>query len=78
MSGSFSDDAFSLEALRAAPSSDLLEPGDLDDLHYALRVQGWYERGRLLRDLEERLLAGEDISPQLDDLFSRSSGAGSS
>jgi hypothetical protein len=56
MSG-FSEDAFSLDALRETPAPDSLEPGALGDLHYALRVQGWRERGRRLRDLTEQILA---------------------
>jgi hypothetical protein len=63
MSDGFSEEAFDLAALRAAPPSDSLEPGTLDDLHYALRVQGWRERGRRLRRLTEQMLA--ESSPEL-------------
>jgi hypothetical protein len=62
MSG-FSEDAFSLDGLRDAPAPDSLEPGALDDLHYALRVEGWRERGQRLRRLTAELLA--ETSPEL-------------
>lgn len=61
MSG-FADDAFSLESLGEA-SSETLEPGALADLQFGLRVEGWRERGLLLRHLTEQIL--EESSPEL-------------
>jgi hypothetical protein len=63
MSG-FSDDAFSLDALRAEPSDVGLQGLDLDELHRELLVAGCHERLQLCRRLAEDAEAEADAIAQ--------------
>jgi len=63
----FPDDAFNLEELRDAPSADSLQPGDLEAIQHALRVQGHLERGVALRRLTREVLGPAGLGLPLHD-----------
>jgi hypothetical protein len=56
----FSEDAFSLDVLQGAPSSDVSEASDLSELHHALLVKECREQLLLSERLTDQTLAEFD------------------